>query len=129
VGFDLHGKTIGLVGTGRIGLLTGKILSLGFGSKVIAFDTYPNPEAAAEYRITYVPTLKELLARSDIISLHCPLTESTYHILNGETIPIMKRGAILINASRGGLIDTQALIRSTIPTYHERPLSLTQAAP
>jgi D-lactate dehydrogenase len=111
VGFNLYGKTIGLVGTGRIGLLTGKILSRGFGSEVIAYDPYPNPTAAAEHGVAYVPTLEELLRRADIVSLHCPLMKSTHHILNNKTLPTMKRGAILVNASRGGLIDTKALIQ------------------
>jgi D-lactate dehydrogenase len=111
VGFNLNCKTVGLIGTGRIGLLTGKILSRGFGSEVIAYDPYPDPTAAAENGITYVPTLEELLRRADIVSLHCPLMESTYHILNKETLALMKKGVILVNTSRGALIDTKALIR------------------
>jgi hypothetical protein len=79
---------------------------------VIAYDVKPNPTAAAEHGITYVPTLSELLQRADIVSLHCPLMESTHHLLNDETFPMMKRGVVLVNASRGGLIDTRALIRS-----------------
>lgn len=111
MGFNLNCKTVGLIGTGRIGLLTGKILSRGFGSEVIAYDPYPDPTAAAENGITYVTTLEELLRRADIVSLHCPLTESTYHILNKETLASMKKGVILVNTSRGALIDTKALIR------------------
>ena len=80
------------------------------GANVIAYDPYPNPSAAKEHGISYVDTLEELLERSDIVSLHCPLMESTYHILDKETLPKMKRGVVLINASRGGLIDTKALI-------------------
>jgi D-lactate dehydrogenase len=122
VGFNLHLKTVGLIGTGRIGLLTGKILSLGMGCKVIAYDPYPNVKMAAEYGITYVDTLHALLRESDIVSLHCPLLESTHHILNGETIPLMKKGVVLVNASRGALVETKALIqyaRSTsLPPFH-----------
>lgn len=122
MGFNLHLKTVGLIGTGRIGLLTGKILSLGMGCKVIAYDPYPNVKMAAEYGITYVDTLHALLRESDIVSLHCPLHESTYHILNEETIPLMKKGVVLVNASRGALIETKALIQyatsSPPPIFH-----------
>jgi D-lactate dehydrogenase len=81
------------------------------GAKVIAYDPYPNPAAAKEHGISYVGTLDELLGQSDIVSLHCPLMPSTYHILNKETLGKMKRGVVLVNASRGGLIDTAALIK------------------
>lgn len=110
LGFNLNKKTVGLIGTGRIGLLTGKILAHGFGCNVIAYDVYPNP-TASEYGITYVKTLDELLEVSDIISLHCPLNDGTYHILNDDTLSKTKKGVVLINTSRGGLIDTNALIR------------------
>lgn len=110
VGMNLHGKTVGLIGTGKIGLLTGKILAKGFDSTVIAYDPYPSP-AAAENGITYVDKLEDLLARSDIISLHCPLLDSTKYIINETTLGQMKKGVILINTSRGGLIDTYALIK------------------
>lgn len=110
VGVNLHGRTIGLIGTGKIGILTGKILSKGFGSHVIAYDPYPSP-AAEEHGIKYVDTLEDILSRSDIISLHCPLIDSTKYIINDNTLKQMKRGVILINTSRGGLIDTYALIR------------------
>ena len=110
VGMNLHGKTVGIIGTGKIGLLTGKILAKGFGSTVIAYDPYPS-QAAGEYGITYVDKLEELLARSDIISLHCPLMESTKYIVNENTLGQMKKGVVLINTSRGGLIDTKALIK------------------
>ncbi|KDO33803.1 hypothetical protein SPRG_01682 [Saprolegnia parasitica CBS 223.65] len=108
LGFDLHGKTVGVVGTGKIGALFGKIAT-GFGCKVIAYDVYENAEALG-YGIEYV-SLDELFARSDIISLHCPLFPSTHHIVNEESIAKMKTGVMLINTSRGGLIDTKALIR------------------
>lgn len=93
-----------------IGLCAGKILAHGFGATVIAYDPYPAKDAA-EYGITYVQELKELLSRSDIISIHCPLLESTKHIINEETIGQMKQDVILVNTSRGGLIDTGALIK------------------
>jgi lactate dehydrogenase-like 2-hydroxyacid dehydrogenase len=111
LGFNLHGKTIGIIGTGKIGLLTGRILSRGFNANVIAYDPYPNRAAAEEYGIEYVEKLDDLLGTSDIISLHCPLMESTSYIISDSTIPKMKKGVVLINTSRGGLIDTYALIR------------------
>jgi lactate dehydrogenase-like 2-hydroxyacid dehydrogenase len=110
VGMNLHGKTVGIIGTGKIGLLTGRILAKGFGSTVIAHDPYPSP-AAEEHGITYVDQLEDLLGRSDVVSLHCPLLDSTKYIINENTIAQMKKGAILINTSRGGLIDTYALIK------------------
>jgi len=111
MGFNLFGKTIGIIGTGKIGLLTGKILSKGFGCTVIAYDPYPNA-AAEEHGIVYVDTLEELLAISDIISLHCPLNKDTDYIINDNTLSLTKKGVVLINTSRGGLIDTYALIRA-----------------
>ncbi|RMZ85612.1 hypothetical protein DV737_g541, partial [Chaetothyriales sp. CBS 132003] len=111
VGFNLYEKTIGLIGTGRIGLLTGRILARGMGCNVIAYDPYPNPKAAAEHGVVYVDSLDKLLKESDVVSLHCPLMQSTHHILNDETFALMKRGVVLVNSSRGGLIDTKALIR------------------
>jgi len=107
---NLHGKTVGLIGTGKIGLLTGKILAKGFGLNVIAYDPYPSKDAE-EHGIKYVDKLEELLKRSDIISLHCPLVDSTKYIINDNTLAQMKKGVVLINTSRGGLIDTYALIR------------------
>lgn len=112
LGQNINGKTVGLIGTGRIGLCTGKILSLGFGATVIAYDPYPAPaEVAQKHGITYVQQLDELLERSDMISIHCPLLPSTRHVINEETIGKMKNGVILVNTSRGGLIDTSALIK------------------
>ncbi|KAG8908092.1 hypothetical protein FRB99_000536 [Tulasnella sp. 403] len=110
LGFNIKQSTVGLIGTGKIGLLTGKILSRGFGARVIAYDPYPNPPVAEEYGITYV-TLDELLAQSDIISLHCPLTPENRYLINGSAIGKMKEGVVLVNTSRGALIDTKALIR------------------
>ncbi|KAI5790686.1 D-isomer specific 2-hydroxyacid dehydrogenase [Peziza echinospora] len=110
LGFNLAHKTVGIIGTGRIGLLTGQILSKGFSCNVIAYDVYPNEAAASAHGIKYVDTLEELLQTSDIISLHCPLMESTYHILDEHNLSLTKKGVVLINTSRGGLIDSTALI-------------------
>jgi len=103
-GFDLYGKTMGIVGTGKIGRVLADICR-GFGMKLIAYDKFPNPNAGLEY-----VTLEELLERSDVISLHCPLTEETYHMIGSDAVKRMKPGAILINTSRGGLVDTEAII-------------------
>lgn len=111
VGFNLSDKTVGILGTGNIGMRTGKILSHGFGCNVLAYDPYPSSTAAADAGITYV-TLDELLSRSDIISLHCPLLPSTKYVLNETTLAQTKRGVVLVNTSRGGLIDTKALIHA-----------------
>ena len=116
MGFNLSGKTIGIIGTGRIGLLTGKILSKGFGCTVIAYDPYPS-NAAEEHGIVYVDALGDLFARSDIISLHCPLNKDTDYIINDNTLSLTKKGVILINTSRGGLIDTYALIRYVLDLF------------
>jgi D-lactate dehydrogenase len=105
LGFNISGKTVGLIGTGKIGLLTGRILAKGFNSDVIAYDPYPSP-VAEEYGIRYVQTLDELCEKSDIVSLHCPLTDETKYIINDDTLGKMKPGVVLINTSRGGLIDT-----------------------
>ncbi|KAF0711650.1 hypothetical protein As57867_005142, partial [Aphanomyces stellatus] len=107
LGFDLHGKTVGVIGTGKIGVLFGKIC-LGFGCKVIAYDVFESQDAKAlgmEYK-----SLEDLLAASDIISLHCPLFPSTRHMINDTTIAQMKKGVMIINTSRGGLLDTKAII-------------------
>ncbi|OQR84929.1 D-isomer specific 2-hydroxyacid dehydrogenase [Achlya hypogyna] len=108
LGFDLHGKTVGVVGTGKIGALFAKICT-GFGCNVLAYDVYESPEALS-YGVTY-KKLDEVLAQSDIISLHCPLFPSTHHIINDDSISKMKKGVMLINTSRGGLMDTEAVIR------------------
>ena len=104
IGFDLHGKTVGVVGTGRIGRAFIDICR-GFGMKILAYDMYPNPELGD----IYVP-LETLFAESDIISFHCPLTKETYHMVNAETIAAMKKGVMLVNTSRGALIDAEALL-------------------
>ena len=103
-GFDLHGKTVGVVGTGKIGRVFIDICR-GFGMNVIAYDKFP----AKDSDINYVE-LDELFSRSDIISFHCPLTEETYHMISSETIGQLKKGVIIINTSRGALIDAEALL-------------------
>jgi D-lactate dehydrogenase len=108
VGFDLHGKTAGIIGTGKIGRILAGIL-LGFGMEVIAYDPRPDPAWAAKGGVRYVDP-RTLAAESDVISLHVPLTRETKHIIRGETLRLMKPGAILINVSRGALIDSRALI-------------------
>ena len=105
MGSNFHGKTAGIIGTGKIGAAMARICH-GFGMKVIAYDVYQNPSLDF---VTYV-TLDELLASSDLISLHCPLMDSTYHLINKDTIEKMKDGVILINTSRGGLIRTDDLV-------------------
>lgn len=108
VGFDLHGKTCGIVGTGRIGRVTAEIFH-GFGMRVIAHDPFPMSDWAASHGIEYRP-LADLLSRSDIVSLHLPLTPQTHHLVNAESISQFKPGAMLVNTSRGKLIDTTAVI-------------------
>ncbi len=104
LGFDLHGKTVGVIGTGQIGRCFIDICR-GLGMHVIASDPYPNKDADYPYM-----SVEELLPLADVVSLHCPLTSANYHLLDEAHIAMMKRGAILINTSRGALIDTDALI-------------------
>lgn len=108
VGFDLHGKTVGVVGTGKIGKVFIQIMK-GFGTKVIAYDLFKDEKAAEELGFEYV-SFDELCEKSDIISLHCPLTPETEHIINKKSLDKMKEGVIIINCSRGGLINTDDLI-------------------
>ncbi len=108
LGFDVHNKTIGVVGTGNIGKAFCKIM-LGFGCTVIASDLYPNDELK-NLGVSYLP-LPDVLSQSDIISLHCPLNDQTKYMINKETIKSMKPGVMLINTSRGGLIDSKAAIK------------------
>ena len=103
VGFDLHGKTLGVIGTGKIGMAFIEICR-GIGMNVIAYDPFPS-----QGYLEYVP-LEELFERSDVISLHCPLTSETYHIVNDFSIKMMKDKVFILNTSRGALIDTEALI-------------------
>jgi len=103
-GFDLHGKTVGVVGTGKIGRVFIDICR-GFGMNVIAYDKFPAEGSGIEY-----VSLDELWAQSDIISFHCPLTDENHHMVNSESIAKMKKGVVLINTSRGALIDTESLV-------------------
>lgn len=107
LGFNIHAKTVGLIGTGKIGLATARILK-GFGAKVIAYDPIPS-ELNSEIGFDYVE-LDQLLEESDIISLHCPLNQSTHHIIDSKAVAKMKPGVMLINTSRGGLVDTNVMI-------------------
>ncbi len=109
IGFDLHGKTAGVIGTGKIGKALCQIL-LGFGCRVLGHDPYPDAELTAA-GITYT-ALDELLRQSDIVSLNCPLTEETYHLINAQNLKYMRRGAMLINTGRGALIDTRAIVQA-----------------
>lgn len=108
IGFDMHGKTAGVVGTGKIGACLVEIM-LGFGCRVLAFDKYPDDSLAARDGVEYVE-LDRLLSESDIISLHVPLTPETRYMIDADAIERMKDGVMLINTSRGGLVDTRALI-------------------
>ncbi len=108
LGFDLHGCTIGIIGTGRIGMVFAQIMH-GFGCSLLGYDKLPNPEFEAIGTARYVE-LRELLAQSDVISLHCPLTSDNHYLINAKAIEQMKRGVMLINTSRGGLVDTKAVI-------------------
>ncbi|HVF85597.1 MAG TPA: 2-hydroxyacid dehydrogenase [Abditibacteriaceae bacterium] len=109
LGFDLHGKTVGVVGTGRIGLCFIKIM-LGFGCRVLVFDPKPNDELKT--LAVECVAMEQLLRESDIVSLHCPLTDATHHLMNDETLSAMKRGAMLVNTSRGGLVDAPAVVEA-----------------
>ena len=103
-GFDLHGKTVGVIGTGKIGKIFIDICR-GFGMHVIAYDKFPAADAGIEY-----VSLEELWKQSDIISLHCPLTQESHHMINAESMEQMKKGVVIINTSRGALIDSEALV-------------------
>ena len=103
-GFDFHGKTVGVIGTGKIGRIFIDICR-GFGMNVIAYDLFPAKDSGIEY-----VTLNELFTRSDIISLHCPLTDETRHMVDVAAINKMKKGVVIVNTSRGGLIDAEALL-------------------
>lgn len=107
IGFNMHGRTAGVVGTGKIGLATLRILK-GFGMRLLAFDPYPNPQVL-ELGVEYVD-LKTLFKEADVISLHCPMTPENHHLLNMSAFEQMKDGVMIINTSRGGLIDSQAAI-------------------
>jgi len=109
LGFDLHGQTVGVIGTGQIGAVVARIMH-GFGCHILAHDPFPNPECRA-LGAEYV-SLEELFGRSDIITLHCPLTPETHHFINEQTIRGMKLGVMLINTGRGALLDTPCLVEA-----------------
>lgn len=109
LGFNLNSKTVGVVGTGRIGSVFCKIIA-GFGCSVLAYDPYPNA-SCVESGVEYTD-LERLLKMSDIVSLHCPLTPETYHLINEKALACMREGVMLINTSRGALIDTVAVIKN-----------------
>lgn len=109
-GFDLHGKTAGILGTGKIGRITAQVLR-GFGMQMLAYDPFPASDWATLAGVEYV-SLDTLLGRSQVISLHVPLLKATNHIIRAETLRLMQPGAILINVSRGQLVDTTALIEA-----------------
>ena len=108
VGFDMHGKTAGVVGAGKIGKCMLSILA-GFGCRLLAYDMYPDQALVDRLGVRYVE-LDELLAQADVISLHAPLTPQTHHLIDAEAIAAMKPGVMLINTSRGALVDTAALV-------------------
>ena len=109
-GFDLHGKTAGILGTGKIGRITAQILR-GFGMQMLAYDPFPASDWAAQAGVEYV-SLDTLLGRSHVVSLHVPLNKATNRIIREETLRLMRPGAILLNVSRGQLVDTAALIEA-----------------
>ncbi len=109
VGFDMHGKTVGVIGTGQIGTVVAQILT-GFGCPTLAFDPFPNA-ACRSLGVRYIE-LNELFAQADIITLHCPLTPENKHLISGPAIARMKTGVMLINTSRGALLDTLPIIEA-----------------
>jgi D-lactate dehydrogenase len=109
-GIDIKGKTIGIIGTGRIGRETISIAN-GFGMNILAYDVFPNVSLETQFNFKYV-SLDDLLKNSDVISLHCPLTKETFHLINSSNIQYIKPGAYIINTARGGLIETKALVEA-----------------
>ena len=107
-GFDLYGKTVGVIGTGKIGKVFINICR-GFGMKVLAYDKFPSPGLDNGDTVRYVP-LEEIFLSSDILSLHCPLTEETYHMIDEAAIARCKKGVVILNTSRGALVDAEALL-------------------
>lgn len=110
VGKDLYGQTAGIIGTGKIGKVLAKILH-GFGMELLLDDIYPDEEFAKSIGASYVPR-EELYKRSDVISLHCPLTPENHHMINERTLDLMKKDTIILNTGRGGLIDAKALVEA-----------------
>ncbi|MET0518377.1 MAG: 2-hydroxyacid dehydrogenase [Burkholderiaceae bacterium] len=109
LGFDLHGRTVGVVGTGRIGACFARIMGAGFGCRLLGFDPRPDPACEQGLAMRYV-SMAELLAESDVVSLHCPLTPQTHHLIDAAALARMRRGAMLLNTSRGALLDAGAAI-------------------
>lgn len=107
MGFDLHERTVGIVGTGKIGTVMARIMR-GFGCRIMALDPYPN-DTCRQLGVEYVE-LSELLAQSDVVTLHCPLTPATFHLINADSLAQARPGAMFINTSRGAVIDTRAMI-------------------
>lgn len=107
-GFDVVGKTVGVIGTGKIGAVFARILKAGLGARVIAHDPYPNPDCEA-MGVKYV-SLDTLFEQADVISLHCPLTEDSHHLIDADAIDRMKPGVVIVNTARGAVIDTPAVI-------------------
>lgn len=120
LGFDLNEKTVGLIGLGRIGIIVARILE-GFGCRVLAYD--PHAQAGEQPNYVSLSGFGALLAESDIVSLHCPLTPQTHHLIDAEAIGKMKPGVMLINTSRGGLLDTRAVV-GALKTGHVGHLGL-----
>jgi D-lactate dehydrogenase len=110
MGFDLHGKTVGILGVGRIGGVVARMLH-GFGCQLLGVDVQPNPDLTAQYGLRYV-TLPELCAQADIITVHTPLNAQTQHLIDEKRLRQMKRGVMLINTGRGGVLDTEAALRA-----------------
>lgn len=110
IGFDLNGKTAGIIGLGRIGGIVAKILS-GFGCKLLGYDIYENPTLKEKYGIVY-GSLEDLLRNSDIITLHTPLTPESKYLINDKNIQLMKRGVMVINTARGGLLNTRDVMEA-----------------
>ena len=108
-GFDLKGKTLGVIGTGHIGRHVIR-MAKGFEMKILAFDAFPDIKAAKKMGFEYAKNLKELLQNSDIITLHAPYNKKTHHLINSKNIKSIKKGALLVNTARGGLIETKALL-------------------
>ncbi len=109
LGYDLNGRTVGIIGTGKIGEVVAKIMK-GFGCNILAFDHVQN-KSCLEMGVKYI-SMESLFAESDLITLHCPLTKETHHLINSESLDKMKKGVVLINTSRGALIDTKAVIKA-----------------
>ena len=110
LGFDLHGKTVGVFGTGKIGAIVARILAAGFGCRVFAHDVHPDPALEA-IGVTYAEP-RAIAAEADIITLHCPLTPETHHVIRAETLALARPGLVVVNTSRGGLVDAEAAIEA-----------------